>query len=246
MLKFVSTLIFVSVLFNFSISESMSFFDTKGKTSATATPIPTPNSPAKIEKLNLSKNEVFLPCPPNARTPKFCLDDFIIDVHAHAVDADNDVVVYKYTVSGGKIIGQGANVKWNLSGVRLGTYKLTAEVDDGYGFCGESKNLTVEVRECDGCPFICECPTISVSGPKTIVKPGETMTFTANISGSETNITYKWKVSNGIIIEGQGTSVIKVFSQDPDEGVAATIEIGGLDECCPNTASETTPIAEED
>ena len=101
-----------------------------------------------------------------------------------------------------------------ISGVRPGTYTVTAGVDDGCGICGETKTSTIEVRECPDCEELCTCPTVSVTGPSAVVQPGETMTFTANVSGgSQTDATYNWSVDKGTIVEGQGTPVITVSTE---------------------------------
>jgi hypothetical protein len=63
-----------------------------------------------------------------------------------AIDAENDVLTYNYAVSGGKIIGQGARVVWDLSGGEPGTYTITAGVDDGCGICGQTQTQTVILR----------------------------------------------------------------------------------------------------
>jgi hypothetical protein len=55
-----------------------------------------------------------------------------------------DVPTFNYTVSGGKIIGRGAKVVWDLSGVKPGTYTITAGADDGCGVCGAT--ITMEVK----------------------------------------------------------------------------------------------------
>ena len=239
MVKLILLLIFAPVLFSFVISEPLDF---KENVALTTTSTPPGNTPPKVKKIHLNKNWIILPCPPNSKTPKFCSDDFIIDVQTDAVDAENDVFVYEYTVSGGRIIGQGAKVKWDLSGVRTGTYELTAVVDDG-GFRSESKNISVEVKECDECHLVCECPTISVTGPANAIAPGQAVTFTANVSGgTQENITYKWTVSKGKIVKGQETPVVEILSETPETPVTATIEIGGLCESCENTASETYVI----
>lgn len=69
-----------------------------------------------------------------------------IDITTTAVDPENDVLVYNYTVTGGRIIGSGAKVKWDLTGVRPGTYTITAGVDDGCGLCGATVTKTVVVK----------------------------------------------------------------------------------------------------
>lgn len=48
-------------------------------------------------------------------------------------------------MTGGKIVGQGPNVIWDLSGVEPGTYTITAGVDDGCGVCGKTKTMEIKV-----------------------------------------------------------------------------------------------------
>ena len=69
-----------------------------------------------------------------------------IDVTTTAVDPENDVLTYVYTVTGGRIIGTGAKVKWDFTGVHSGTYTITAGVDDGCGLCGATMTKTVVVK----------------------------------------------------------------------------------------------------
>ena len=69
-----------------------------------------------------------------------------IAVKAIAVDPENDILTYNYTVTGGRVIGTGANVKWDLTGVGPGTYSITAGVDDGCGLCGATVTRTVVVK----------------------------------------------------------------------------------------------------
>lgn len=92
------------------------------------------NSHANVTDLALSKTEI------ETLTPK------ILDVGTTAVDPENDVLTYNYTVTGGRIIGAGANVKWDLTGVHPGKYTITAGVDDGCGLCGATVTKTVVVR----------------------------------------------------------------------------------------------------
>ena len=70
----------------------------------------------------------------------------VIDVTTTAVDPEDDPLVYVYTVNGGRVVGTGPKVKWDLTGVRPGTYTITAGVDDGCGICGQTKTRTVVVR----------------------------------------------------------------------------------------------------
>ncbi len=69
-----------------------------------------------------------------------------IKVKTIAADPENDVLTYSYTVSGGKIIGKGAECIWDLSNVPIGTYTITAGVDDGCGPCGKTVTKSVVVK----------------------------------------------------------------------------------------------------
>jgi hypothetical protein len=203
------------------------------------------NVPANVTNLTLGQTTVTLPCAAGfqPREGTTCSDVMSVSIATTAVDVENDVLTYNYTVSGGRVVGQGANVSWDLTGVRPGTYTITAGVDDGCGVCGQTQTRTITVTECDCVPIPppCACPTPSVTGPSEGVQPGGTMTFTANLSGgNQEGITYTWSVSAGEIASGQGTPSITVTA--PQSGnVTATVNIGGTDPACgcTTTASET-------
>lgn len=74
-----------------------------------------------------------------------------VNVFTEYSDPENDVVTFNYRVSGGRIIGQGARVVWDLAGLAAGTYMIMAGVNDGAGVCGEIKKRKVEILECAGC-----------------------------------------------------------------------------------------------
>lgn len=69
-----------------------------------------------------------------------------ISVVTTAVDPENDVLTYNYKVTGGKIIGTGARVVWDLTGVPAGTYTIMVGVDDGAGIAGKTVTKTVIVK----------------------------------------------------------------------------------------------------
>ena len=54
-----------------------------------------------------------------------------VSVRADATDPDNDTLTYTWTTTGGTIDGTGYQVRWNPGGAALGTYSVTARVDDG-------------------------------------------------------------------------------------------------------------------
>jgi predicted metalloprotease with PDZ domain len=94
------------------------------------------NPPANVTKILLSRTEINVS---NANRT--------IDVSTEALDPDGDVLTYNYTVSGGKIVGEGAKVVWDLSGVKPGTYTITVGVDDGCGVCGTTKTEQIKIIE---------------------------------------------------------------------------------------------------
>lgn len=69
-----------------------------------------------------------------------------VNLKAIACDPDGDNVLYTYTVTGGRITGDGASAVWNLSGVtRPATYTVSVEVDDGCGCVSfDSTEVTLE------------------------------------------------------------------------------------------------------
>ena len=171
----------------------------------------------------------------------------MVNATTTATDPENDVLTYEYTVSGGRIVGQGANVNWDLSGVRAGTYTITSGVNDGCGICGQTKTETITVAECDDCVTECDCPSLSVTGPSSaMLDSGETMTFSANVSGGsqdQSDVTYNWSVDQGTIIEGQGTPVITVDTNGLENTtVTASVVIGGLCESCGEVQAEVKPV----
>ncbi|HTA59450.1 MAG TPA: Ig-like domain-containing protein [Candidatus Baltobacteraceae bacterium] len=56
-----------------------------------------------------------------------------IAIHVNASDADNDPLTYSYTATGGTVDGTGPDVRWNPSGLAIGSYTVNAKVDDGHG-----------------------------------------------------------------------------------------------------------------
>ena len=92
------------------------------------------NEPANVTDLDLDRTEVS-----GSTGTK-------VSVTTVAMDPENDVLTYNYTVAAGKILGTGAKVVWDLAGVPSGSYTITAAVDDGCGVCGKTKTRTVVVK----------------------------------------------------------------------------------------------------
>jgi hypothetical protein len=159
---------------------------------------------------------------------------------AEARDPDQDVLMYTWTVTGGKISGEGKSVTWDLTGAQPGTYTATVQVSDGTN-PPVTSSTTVTIAACPDCRP--PCPTISVSCPDA-VDVGSPITFTATIgAGGPPNVTYNWSVSAGTITSGQGTTSITVDTAGlGGQTVTATLELGGLDPACTKTASCSTQV----
>jgi hypothetical protein len=101
----------------------------------------------------------------------------------------------------------------------------------------------VTVERCNCIPHAPPpCPTVSVSCPDTGTI-GQPVTFTANVSGGDTNVTptFNWTVSAGTISSGQGTSSITVDTTGVAGGttVTATVDVGGYGRECSTSSSCT-------
>ena len=160
-----------------------------------------------------------------------------------ASDPDGDTLLYSYTVTGGRISGEGANVSWDLSGVGPGTYTASVEVDDGCG-CITSSTTTVTIASCGDCIPDLVCGTVSANGSDS-AEEDSPITFHATYTQGMPVVspTYNWSVSAGTITGGQGTDTITVDTKGTGgQTITATVEVGGLDPSCGRTASASTPI----
>ncbi len=111
--------------------------------------------PASVTDLELSQKEIILNC---QATDKSCSNNKIVKIAIVAVEPDGEDIKYVYTITAGKIIGEGANVEWDLSGVKPGTYAITAAIsqpsvfgEDGWAVFGMTQTRTVIVKECPDC-----------------------------------------------------------------------------------------------
>jgi hypothetical protein len=205
-------------------------------------PPPPPNVAPEVRSVTPSISALRRACPPGQGTSANCPTPNEVTLVADAVDANNDQLLYTWSVTGGKLSGEGRQVTWDLTGVANGTYTATVEVNDGNQHTANG-STTVTVADCPDCvkppP---PCPTVSVSCPSE-VDPGQAVTFTASVSGGDSaaTYTYNWSVSAGTISSGQGTSTITVDTTNlGGQSVTATVSIGGADPSCTGTTSSCT------
>ena len=84
-----------------------------------------------------------------------------------------------------------------------------------------------------------KCPDVRVIGPAGIVMPGEPFLSRAMVSGSVEKLTYTWLISNGKILDGQGTAQIRSAYKVAGRPNTVTVKIGGLPANCVDHASNT-------
>ncbi len=165
-----------------------------------------------------------------------------VNVFVDARDNDNDTLLYKYTVSAGKIVGEGSNVVWDLSGVEKGIYALTIEVDDGCG-CVKPVTKQIKVVDCLGCDIYAEfCPKgVTITPSAESIREGEMIVFTANAEVLNSIPLYNWTISSGEIIGGQNTSSLIVKATPDMVGKIITASVS-FNESCKNVDSAIVEV----
>jgi hypothetical protein len=104
-----------------------------------------PIAPAKIKKLILDKTELTAGCPVGRLKRTLCPPGGC-QVSITSVAPDDEKLTYTYKTFGGKIIGSGDRVIWDLAGLPPGEYSITvAASDDGTVF-GTPETATVEIK----------------------------------------------------------------------------------------------------
>lgn len=205
-----------------------------------------PNQPPVVSSFTASAPTITMPCQPGYHsTSGSCpaTANTTVGLTTTASDPDGDTLLYSYTVTGGRITGEGANVSWDLSGVGPGTYTASVDVDDGCG-CITSSTTTVTIANCGDCVPDLVCGKLSASGADG-AEEGSPITFQAKYEQGTPTVspTYNWSVSAGTITGGQGTDTITVDTKGTGgQTITATVEAGGLDPSCGRTASASTGI----
>ena len=175
------------------------------------------NQPSHVMQLDLRANEVF-----------GCKDEVCanakkeISIVTTALDPENDVLTYNYSVTGGKIVGVGAQVIWDLAGASPGIYQITAGVDDGCGICGQTQAQRILLKEnsyeviplakvtrliLDKTELIAACPAGRLK--RKLCPSGNcgVSVSTVAVAPDSRNLSFKYKVSSGEIV-GSGDRVM--------------------------------------
>ena len=198
-----------------------------------------PTNVAPTVSASVSSSSITTPCEEGTSsdscTPS---SSWVVQLMSEGRDTDGDTLLYSWSVTGGKVSGDGKNVSWDLTGAMAGTYTATVTVNDGNSHTA-TDSTSVTIAKCRGCNPP-PCPPVSASGPSE-VDQGAPINYVASVNAS--NVTYNWSVSAGTITGGQGTSAITVDTTGlGGQSVTATVEVGGLAAACGRTASTSTSV----
>jgi hypothetical protein len=200
--------------------------------------------PLVISSVSASTSLItFCPATGAARSNLECSSNREVALAANgAFDATE--VLYTWSVTGGRLQGEGRQVTWDLSGLAEGAYTATVEVNDGYQHTANG-STTVTIALCSGCePPPPICPKVSVSCSSRIAN--QPLMFEATPTGEDPEMkpTYTWTVTAGKIIGGQGTSRLMVDITDlGTRSITATVSLSGIDPACTiSQASCTTNL----
>jgi hypothetical protein len=203
-----------------------------------AAPAPPPQSPPPTITLDADTQVVTL-CPDAESTanPR-------VHLKAQGISPEGKPLRYKWTVSGGRLDGEGTDVVWDLSDARPGVYNAAVTVESGpvdNPLCTAFTSTKVVVRNCP--PPRPVCPNVSIYCPD-VQQAGTPITFTASVSGGTVGVTpvYNWNISAGKIISGQGTSTITVDTAGlAGQPITATVEVAGYNLDCRASCQAAVP-----
>ena len=117
-----------------------------------------------------------------------------IAIHVDATDVDKVGLTYSYTATGGTVEGTGPEARFNPSGLAIGTYTVTAKVDNGHGGT-TSCSVDVAVNKRPNRP-----PVISCAPERNPIIAGERVNIVSTASDPDGDpITYSYSATGGQI-----------------------------------------------
>lgn len=196
-------------------------------------------------ELSLDRVELLLPCSPGNKTHLVeCSNGLTVKIETKVNHQTIETLNYNYQVTGGKILGTGSKVNWNLDSLQPGTYKISVSVHDGSGEVKGDASRIINVRACSDCGGDCFCHAqLGVATNVTQVTEGKTVVFSAT---SNVEATYQWSVYGGKIIKGRGKQSITVraLSVKKYNNVIATVRSAFRPELvCPDCSSSLEATA---
>ena len=145
------------------------------------------------------KNPPTATCAANPSTVHLDTDEVAV-IRADANSPDGVPLSYTWSATGGTVDGTGPEVRWKPAGTAVGSYTVTAHVDDGRGL---TANCTAEVHVE---PRPNRPPTISCSASPATVRAGEKSTITSTASDPDNDPVTISYTSTGGTVTGSGTT----------------------------------------
>jgi hypothetical protein len=99
----------------------------------------------QVYDLSVTPKVLRLPCSSRSEESESPL----IEVSTFALSPYRDPLTYRYHVDKGRVVGEGKNVVWDLSGISPGEYRITAGVEDSA--CGVCRNAVTRVVKLVAC-----------------------------------------------------------------------------------------------
>ena len=202
---------------------------------------------ASVE-LQASTTLITFPCPLSAYSvSRSCpLTDDRQVVLTTLTKTFNKQATYVYTVTGGRVVGEGSKVTWDLSEAWPGIHTATVEVHDNKKRRATS-SVIVTLQNCADCVHIELCPMLVVSCYDQ-VQAGTPVTCKVVARPWLDVFTLEWSVRDS---NGEDLSE-RVSRRDPyisirTDGLGGTaiitkVEVKGIEARCPPTSSGSTIV----
>ncbi len=200
----------------------------------------------RLWELKLSSTQAPLWCPISESDLQACSKkDEKLKIEAVAAKDHKKTRRFNYKVSGGRIIGEGRKVIWDLSQTGPGIYTISGWIVRN-GKRGNLISKTVTRGICPVCDPGCECPTVEIESSQDLVKSGETIKLVAIVKGGDqTTTSVKWKVKNGRIVGKRKRSVIvDVDSSATGKNLEIVLIVDGLCTACVKVFTKTISITD--
>ena len=167
-----------------------------------------------------------------------------VRLNALASSPGGNPLRYRWSTDSGRISGDGSIVTWDLSGLAPGYYKAYVEVETGSesGECQAFSSTRVLINPCP--PVRPVCPNVAIICPDNVAVD-QPLTFSSNVSSVSSGVPpiYNWTVSAGRILEGQGTSSIRVDTTGlAGQTVRTTLSVGGYTNDCSANCTVQMPV----
>ncbi|MDX6442997.1 MAG: hypothetical protein QOH71_71 [Blastocatellia bacterium] len=198
--------------------------------------------------LQASKTLIMFPCPPSGRSISgSCPTTTDLQVPLTSTARGfNKELVYAYTVSGGRVVGEGSKVTWDLNEVWPGTYTATVEVHDNKKHALSS--VMVKMENCSDCVIDdFPCPVLVIACYDQ-VKAGTLAVCTVRMSPASNLVTYEWSVTTSSgedlsqRISKRSGSISIPTNGLVGQTVYVRVEVKGLDPSCGQTVSSSTVV----